>query len=216
MTRDELLSRVMPELPGCPVPMVMSTAQEVLEDFCDRTRAWQATLDTVPMRAGQGVIELELPTGTRLIAIRAVTQSGRPVSPRSRRQLNIEHPGWESATGQYVQHFLLDMATNEVRVFPIPSQDGDALQFDVDLAPFGVLTILPDEVMRRHSQAIISGIKGRLMIKPKKAWTQPDMAGIYLAEYERKVAEAVAGQVVGGVVGDLVIQPHPFGGVYLR
>jgi hypothetical protein len=216
MTRDEFLNRVMPELPGCPVPMVMGVALEVLEDFCDRTRAWAQTLDPIELVTGQAVYSVDVPSGSRLLSIRLASGPQMRVTPRTRTEMAGIHPGWEAQQGSDPVHMIVDIDASEIRVYPIPSVDGKLLRLDVELCPFGALQMLPDGVMRRYSTAIVSGVKARLMAKPKKSWSSPEMVGYYTQVYEDAVSRVIVDRHTRGAAGDLIVPPVPFGGVTLR
>lgn len=213
MTRDEFLPYVMPELPGCPIPMVMAKAFEVLTDFCTRTGAWQVSLDPIDQPAGSADADLGAPTGSRISMVETITCLGspRPLVPSTRGEMHRALPGWEAMVGSTPTHFIR-LDSGSVRLYPIPSVDCQ-LQADVRLIPKPGLTVLPDKVMNDYLLPIAAGVKAKLMAMPKKSWSAPEMVAFYGAEYETAISNAIVKRAEGGAVRDMYVPPQTFGGV---
>lgn len=212
MTRDEFLPYVLPELPGCPVPLVMAKALEVLLGFCERSGVWVETLDPIDLRAGTAEYSLDAPSGSRVVSIESATCGVRSVGPKTRAELNRGMPGWRGHEGSPI--YFIFTPGQDLVVYPKPNTDGQQLLLDVKLLPTAPLNTLPDAVMTRHTLAIAAGVKARLMAMKNQAWSAPDMVGYYAGEYERLLSDACVQRLVGGGNRDLFVQPQPFGGIH--
>lgn len=215
MTRDQFLPYVMPELPGCPIPLIMSKALEVLMDLCTRGSPWVEPLDPLSLTAGVSTYELDPPAGARIISIKSASIGGRPVTPRTRSELT-ESLGslWSSHTGQPIHYTLSSLG--ELTVYPVPSSGGMVLNIDAQLMPIAPLNSIPDAVANLDLMAIINGVKARLMIMKGQPWSAPDLAAVYMSEYERLVSQASVRQHFGGGSRSLIVPPQPFGGVHMK
>lgn len=211
MTRDDFLPYVLPELPGCPVPLVMAKAMEVLLDFCERSGVWVQALDPIDLRAGTAEYSLDAPFGSRVVSIESATCGTRPVHPKTRAELNRALPGWQSHEGSPI-HFIFTPG-QDLLVYPRPNADGQQLLLDVKLLPSAPLNMLPDAVMVRHTLAISAGVKARLMAMKDRSWSAPEMVGYYTGEYERLLSDACVQRLTGGGSRSLFVEPQPFGGV---
>lgn len=212
MKSDQFLPMVMPELPGCPVPMVMDAALETIEEFCKRTSCWVEMAEPITTRAGEALYQIEVSTGARVLDLQAASANGYPMTPRSMRDIALRTPGWSTATANAPAHYELT-GIAEMRVWPKPAVDGTELVVIARLAPSSPLNDLPDAVMINYSRAIANGVKARLMIKQKTEWFNPQMAVAYGGLYEQAVAEASARTVSAGSTEDVLIPPIPFGGI---
>lgn len=217
MTSDEFLSYVMPELPGCSVPLVMSHASQILLDFCQETRCWVEMLDPIKLIAGQHTCELEVPTNTRVTFVMGAHVNGRQIYPRTKAEMNRHHPGWMAHAGSAPSHFIA-LPNKDLRLYPTPNTSGADLTVEVALVPVpqaaSVLSAtLPDEVMSDHLLAISCGVKARLMAMANQTWSAPAQAAYYGEMYGQAINDAKVDQLQGGASHNHFVPPQPFGGI---
>lgn len=211
MTRDQFLVLVMPELPECPVPLIMDAANEVIEDFCKRTSIWTLPLDYVTTYPGVSTYQVDAPTGSRVLDLMSVTAGGRPLRQASAAALSEITQDWQAATSAYPSHYELQ-SDGELRLWPTPTQDGVRIDMVARLTAEMSMTELPDAVMRNWRRAIASGTKAKLMVTPGEfPWVNEKMGAVHSAAYENAIPDAISYVLSAGGRGDLVVPPVKFG-----
>lgn len=211
MTRDEFLALVMPDVIGCPLPMVMTAANDVMEDFCKRTSCWTEILDPSITYVGGSLYELYPPTGSVILDLQAVSVGGRPVTPKRMKDIALSRSDWATATAGMPENYEFNGVTG-LRLWPSSAQADLSIIVIARLAPQMSMDTLPDQVMRGNASAIAAGVKSNLMRKPKKAWTDVQSAVIYQGEYEQGVFEASTNSLGAGSTEDVMVKPVRFGG----
>ncbi len=211
MTRDQFLVLVMPELPECPVPLIMDAANEVIEDFCKRTSIWTLPLDYITTYVGVSTYTIDAPIGSRIIDLKSVTANGRPLRQASAATLSEITEGWQSVTSVQPTHFELQ-SDGELRLWPVPSQSGARIDMVARLTAEHSMTELPDAVMRNWRRAIASGTKAKLMVSPgEHPWVNEKMGAVHAAAYENAIPDAISHMLSAGGRGDLIVPPVKFG-----
>lgn len=213
MTRDQFLVLVMPELPECPVPLIMDAANEVIEDFCRRTGVWTVPLDYFTTYPGVSTYQVDVPTGSRVIDMMSVTCGGRPMRQASAAALSEITPDWQSATADYPSHYELQ-GDGELRLWPVPTRSDVRVNMVARLTAEMSMTELPDAVMRNYRRAIAHGVMARLMLtpgEPPPAWANEKMAAFHGAAYESAIPVAISHVLSAGGRGELIIPPVKFG-----
>ncbi|MDO9252629.1 MAG: hypothetical protein Q7U48_13900 [Hydrogenophaga sp.] len=210
MTRDQFLVLVTPVLPECPVPLIMVTAIEVIEDFVRRTSAWAQVIDSDVTFAGVSEYQLSAPAKASIMDLQAVSVGGAPVIPRPMLRIAKESSNWATATAARPSHYEFTGSGNLV-LWPTPSESG--LQIDVvaRLVPVDSMTELPDAVMRTYRFAIADGVKSRLMLMPGVDWRNEALGVHHGERYEAAISEAASRTISGGSTAEHIIPPVKFG-----
>ena len=209
MTFDEFLPYVMPDLPGCPLPTLVNELGTVLDEFCRATLCWTEILDPVIMRAGVDVYDFGA-SGAVVHAVNSMHSNGNEMHVTDRKRLFRETPDWLTRTSTAPDKFIR-LSTQEFQVVPKPQVDGAVVLVDAILIPRLPLTSLPDAVMRDHREAIVSGLKYRLMAQANKSWSDPVTASFQKTLHDTKVTDAVNLRMRGYTTGDVYVQPRRFG-----
>ena len=210
MTFDEFLPYVMPELPGVPLPLLVNEAGTVLDEFCRASHCWTETLDPVTMQAGVDVYDFELPPGALVHVINAMHAGGHEMTVTDRKQLFRQMPDWQTRTAVSPAHYIR-LNNREFQVVPKPHADGVQVLVEAVLVPKLPLASLPDAVMRDHQQAIVAGVKFRLMAQAKKPWSDPVTAAFHKTMHDAKLNDAITQRMHGYTAGDVYVKPQTFG-----
>lgn len=211
MTRDEFLKLVMPELPECPVPLVMSVANDVLEDFCKKTSCWTEVVDPIFTLSGVHTYTIDPPAAAKVIDLQSVSANGQPVHPMRIKDIALSTPGWDQAVSAAPRYFEFT-GVGDIRLWPTPSQDDVAITVVARLAPAPSLQELPLAVMTTYGKAISRGARSALMLMQKKPWTDQAMGAYYGSRFEQDIADASSRSMSAGSTGDVFVKPVRFGG----
>ncbi len=180
----EFYARVMPELPNCPKPMILPAIRDVTRAFCRKTLAWQEELDAIKVVEDLADYDLDIPGGTNLVGVVLVTVDEVVIDP----------------TTDYAE----DIANKTVTLIPTPganTADGeDGMVVTVALEPSLTADSIRADIYSRHGETLAYGIMGRLMVMPKKSWTNPQLGTYYTNIFFDRMGEETA-EVKRGTLG---------------
>jgi hypothetical protein len=196
---DSLLPLVRVHVEGCPVPTALQQLRWALREFCKESRFLRESVP-VEILAGQMVYPMApLLAETRVVEVDAVTVDGRPLNPTGPKEVrpsSLTSAGvvLDDETGAVVQqpgevtHYWFEPPADLV-VWPQPTRDADgAVSLILDVLPATVL--IPDAIERKYADAISYGALHRLLMMPKKAWSDPALGGYYDGLFRRQIEEA--------------------------
>jgi len=195
--------------PGCP----RATAQRHLllsaQRFCRETHYWQEALVDEPLSAG--LLGYPLVGSGTVIAVKSVRHDERDVPGRSRDWLDRFWPGWDKQSSTSpVYHTLTGESPLILRLAPnVATGAQGRLYVRAALMPDDT-GIIGDYVMDHHRDAIVSGAIERLVVMPKKSWTNPDMAGYHRANWTAGVSRAKTAVLKGFTDAPLTAYPRAF------
>lgn len=182
------LNDLMPSLPGAETALVIHKIRRVSQDFFTRTRAWQETLDPISVDAGEATVPMIADSsGAEVVRIESVWINGKMISPESVTELDAMQPNWPQVTG--APSAVTQLSPTTALLFPIPDAATN-IQFRVSLRPNDAATVLPDDLAAEYRSAIIDGVKAKMMLIPKKPWSNPQIGMAHNAAYEVAVSGA--------------------------
>lgn len=184
---SRLLNDLMPGLPGISANIVLHEVRRAAQDFLTQTRAWQETLDTFIAPAGESQIEL-IPdsNGAEIVRIESAWSGSKQLLSVPLKRLDNFIADWNSQSGD--PEWVTQLTPTVIRLFPTPNQDV-TLRFRVSLRPSDTATALPSELMAQYTPALIAGAKGRLLMMGKKPWSNPPLGALFVAQFEKLVAD---------------------------
>lgn len=214
MKLDALLPYLLPDVPGVPDITALQALRLSLIEFCVQTHAWDEIQDPIPLEDGVNEYDLDVEQGARIAAIKNVWLADRAVTPISMEELERRLPNWQVATGTDPAYFNAPADQNSIRIYPIPEgveAAGKTMTLRVAYAPTLVATTVPDSVINRYLEPIVSGAKHRLMVAPGKGWSNPQLAVYHQAEFDEGVQRAKIDILHDKVQGSLRVKPLRFG-----
>lgn len=170
-TITELYSRITPELPGCPLPLVKLTLQDVMRDFCIKTELWRETItqDLVDEQTAYTLAPTATEADIRRIVEVTIEDHEYPLDTAL-----YEFDGDETLTLdddiEPTADYTSGLVTKVVLVPQINSEEWDSA------------------LMNRWSEALVVGTKARLMDDDKEGWGNPRRAARYAIEYQTQLA----------------------------
>lgn len=192
-----LYDDVMTELPGADLPAVLHQIKRTCNDFYERSlysRETLAGIDVVALTASYTpapsdpsnfdigkILEVRFNNGS--------TTGPKKLDPRTKAQLDIELPNWDTQTGN--PRYYTQASLGDITLALIPDTSyAAALIVTIAKLPLYAGGGIDDAVFEKFGEGLGLGVKARMMRMPKKPWSNPALAGAYMLEYDREVAGA--------------------------
>lgn len=182
------LNDLMPSLPGADNALVIYELRRVSQDFFTRTRAWQEKLDPITVDAGEATVQMVADSsGAEVVRIEAVWIDGKKILADPVTELDATAPNWMAETGAISS--ITQMSPAVALLTPTPDT-ATSILFRVSLRPNDTANGLPDDLAAEYRSAIIDGVKAKMMLIPKKPWSNPQIGMAHNAAYEVAVGGA--------------------------
>lgn len=197
----------MPEVVGCPEPLLDQALLQTAYDFCDQSGVWDEIQDPQTIKAGVADYDIERPSEGIMLRVREVWVDDRAITFQPIREVN--HMSKSGGTPVY---YNAAADRSQVRLFPTPSATGSKLKVRAVYAPSMAATNLPDFLFHRYIDGIASGTKARLMatVGPGITWSNPQMAVVYMQRFNEVLVNARIESLHENVEGSLQAAPRPF------
>lgn len=169
-----------PLLPGCPNPMLVHELRRAAQAFFSNTKAWRVEQLAKPVAAGtESVVVRPDSPDMELVEIDGAWYEGRRIDPTTPEVLDAQHvQGWQGHTGTPDRFLCLE--PGQLRLYPIPLGDSIVgLKLRLVVSPSDASAGLPDDIGLRYRDEIKAGALSRLMLMPKKPWTDAQMGVVY-------------------------------------
>ncbi len=192
------------ELPGILEPVLADAIYRVTRQFFWRSEAWKYTYDNgLDWTLNQ--IALNTPTAATDIPAKCVVKRvdqikydadgsawDTEIPFKTRDQLDRENPDWNTEVGTSPQAWTHGNDGAALIIPQVAATVTTALLVRAIIAPvFTVLTdTLPDFLFYEHEELLKAGVFAQLMKQPGKDWTDANMAGFYLTQYENGIKAA--------------------------
>lgn len=186
---DDLYVQMTPDLPGCPIPLVLQELRRAGRQFCIDTELLRETL-TMSSVASQADYTLRPTIADEILRITSLKIDDTEVS--------------DMDSYEFVSPETLRFETAPT------ASDTDDMSIEVALAPSLPTCYLPDDFLRRWTEPIVAGAKAALMLMPGKPWSNPQVGAVHRQAYQTGVFQArreVHAQHKGG---SLRIRPVEF------
>ena len=202
MLVTDFLSRVMPSVMGCPIPLAEMAIRDAADELCRESRVLREA-QSIPVVSGSNEYEVDTSTdGTFAVEV-AFARIGDddPLELITPDLLN------RIVTTTSAPRYIEQVSSSLVRLYPTPTLDGD-------LAITVVLSVLPSSAsvpsaLDRWRDGIVGGALARLMNMPGQPWSNPQMVAGYRGAFNLAVDSATTFATLGGAKATLRVQPHP-------
>jgi hypothetical protein len=200
---SEILPDILLSVPGCPPPHATQALSSAVREFLDATgiwKVWVAPIDTVADQAVYAfpnhlMDPLEAWARTYAIDMLRWVPTGRELEFRTAQQLQAADREWRTRTAPVPAAWTheIDDGTGAfgVRLYPTPSEIVvDALEARLVMSTHTysgigmtaadlLAVVLPDEIFHRYRDAFMYGALARLLLIPKRDWTDLGLARSY-------------------------------------
>ena len=176
---------VMPDLPGCPFAAADSALRQSAITFCEQSLAWQAIHPDISIAAGTAEYAFAPPEGTVVHTIIYAALNGGEIEPHAG-EMSIAISDWRRKTG--MPQYVLGGPTS-LTLVPEPAAAG-TLTMIVVLKPSGASTGIEDALFNEYREVIVHGAFARLMLSPRKPYTNAQFAAYHQQQFAIKTAAA--------------------------
>lgn len=186
---DTWLNDLMPHLPGCGADLVAHELKRAAQDFFERSRAWGVLLDEVSVAIDESEVEI-LPDDTRqsIVRIESASWNGEPLEEKTLPVIEVDiGADWMDQTG--TPTVITQLAHNSVRLVVTPDAAG-VLRCRVSVKPSDASLGLPDQLAYKYREILANGAKARLMLMPKKPWSNDNLGALASSRFEDSLGTA--------------------------
>ena len=176
---------IMPDLPGCPFVMVDNALRQSAILFCEQSLAWRWDHPDISVAAGTAAYAFTPPAGAAVHSIIHAALDGKEIEPHAG-EANITIAHWRNRSG--APRNVLGGPT-AVTLVPNPDTAG-ILTMTVALKPSPVSPGIEDSQFNEYREAILHGGLARLMLSPKKPYTNAQLADHHQQQFSIKTAAA--------------------------
>jgi hypothetical protein len=182
-----LVNETAPHAPECPRPLIELALRKACRDFFCTSRAWRAKgLTLATTAAGQRAYTFNAPANAELLNIHACWSGSQEVA--------VGNPGdsedfYPSETND---DFAITVADGGrvVLIDPLPAVAGKVLNGDVSYTTSANAIGVPTWAYDEYREELARGAAARLVMQPKKPWTDREAYGMHMREFDRAVNDA--------------------------
>lgn len=167
----DFLPLVLPHAAACPDPVAEAEVLNAAIVFCQRTRCWRILDDHILPEGWDGDIAFSLPGHARLHEIEKAWFNSHELD-------RAAYADVITTTGDGRQDIQFTSLRDTLA-------GAGHLRLSLFLKPAAAATQLPDMLFEDYRAILAAGALGALLLIPGKAWTNPQMALAFKAEFER-------------------------------
>lgn len=177
----EFYDTLLPDLPGCTPAMANVALRHAAREFCDKTLAWNETRGPQPTIATALEYAFDTTSNEEVVKLLGATLDGCDLPVQA---VNDLPAGWEQgALGRGI--VTLDRQT----FFVLPQRAADLqIRTWIALKPSRKATGVSDALFAQYEEDIAIGAKARLMMSPKKPYTDMSLAGAHRVDFDLRIA----------------------------
>ena len=189
---SDFLDDVMVDLPGCQVPVAVNAIKNAVEWVCKETKFLVQDCAALDVTHGVGAYTFAAPSAdVQIIEMAELRYYGyeMPLDPITRAEADAQFPNWRTETG--VVYYFMGTGPDTVQLVHIPEADiAGGLMGRAAVMPKRTATG-PDSLFLSHfREEIAAGAKARLMLQPKKPYTNPAEAVYFDDLFKKAVGKA--------------------------
>jgi hypothetical protein len=212
MTLDNFLPFILPEVQGCPEPLINQHLVQAAIAFCQGSKVWTEIKTPIALVDNQSDYPVTPPVDAYTHDFRDVWVGARRLTPKSMADIAQLLPNWQTATSNEPIYYNQASVRGSLTVYPKPTNtNGATLTVRAMYVPTAAATTLPDFLYERYLHAIAAGTKSTLMMLIGKAWANPAMASYYGTVFDTAIDDALISEVHDRVTGTVSVPYRAFG-----
>ncbi len=181
---DTFIPEVLTAATGCPGFVAKRAILNAAIEFAHGTWFIQEDHATISLVEDQADYELTNPTNHKIVGIVHVLVDDEPIDGYSAAERSQIEPGWRDSDNKATEPdwYLEDIqgSTKKIWLYPLPSADkADWIKVRLALVPAKSATTIDDCYADEHFDALVAGAIARLLMIPKKEWTDLMSASVY-------------------------------------
>jgi hypothetical protein len=162
---------VLPEVPGCPIPAANIAIRQSAVAFCEQSLAYKTSHNPIAVVSGTAEYDFQPQDQTVVHAITYAKFNDDELQSRVG-EYGISNPDWRSEEG--TPKYIFGGMTS-LTLIPAPDVDG-TLTMIVALKPSPDATGIDGNIFNEYREAIVHGALSRLMMSPKKPYSNQTLA----------------------------------------
>lgn len=176
---------VMPDVPGCAFAAIDSALRQSAVVFCEQSLAWLTEHPLISVAAGTAEYAFTPPEDAVVHAVTFAALNGEEIGAY-KGETGVSAKTWRNRTGS--PQYVLSGA-GSVILAPKPGATA-ALAMIVALKPSPTSAGIDDAQFNEYREAIVHGALLRLMLSPKKPYTNAQLAAYHQQQFTIKTAAA--------------------------
>lgn len=182
---------VLPDVPGCPEAMALDAIRDAAIVFCERTKVHKVDLDPITLQASTPTTSFVVPASTPQTRVARIEQALYGTTPLDFKDadwlaVNLERT-WRTKTG--TPQYITQDDEESFRVVPYLTAIATVdLDLFVSLKPTQASTDIEARLWREYREVIAAGALARLMLSPKKPYTNTVLAAVNNDMFEGAIA----------------------------
>lgn len=198
---------ILPEVMGCPQPVVDAHVVAAATRLCQDTMAWTTT-EQQTLMAGVAEYELNVQPQAYALTVRDVWVGGQRLRPAT--MLELAASQWDGQAAGQPAFYNASVVRGGIKVFPMPNQT-QSMTLRVAYAPVVGADSLPDFLGQRYMDVVCAGAKASLMLMTAQAWGNPQLAAFFQQRFMDGINEIKVAEIHDRVPGTVMVQPRSFG-----
>lgn len=182
-----LLSYIVLNVPGCPIPVVSQSLSRVVRDFCRKTQTWilKVTLDVVAEQSDYD-LTTSLTEGSQIASLMKAIVDGDELT---------------LGTGCTIDGNTVTLTTEPNEAI----EDGLVLYLALEPTLGGIS--VEESILSRFGETIADGVRADLHAVPGNSWSNQAMAVYYNEKYRTGIADAKIAMNRGSMNANLTAKP---------
>lgn len=176
---------ISPDLPGCPFGAIDVSLRLAAIAFCEQSLAWKYEHPEITVVVDTAEYSFVPPTASVVHAITYAEFDGEEIQANVAQE-NIGIWDWRNQTG--TPEYILGGAT-ALTLVPTPDVAG-TLTLTVTLKPSPTADGIDDDIFNEYREAIVHGALARLLLSPKKPYTDAGLASYHQHQFIIKAGAA--------------------------
>lgn len=178
---ERFLDEIMPDLPGCDLPIALHAIRNSAIEFCERTGVIKTELDTQRLNANERIVDIDSPGSLiQVLKVMSAKVNGKSITPMTEDDLDKWDANWRIKTGT-VYHYTQHNPTQLILAFT-PSEIS-LLDLTVITAPSTTANAVDDLLFNRFKESIGYGAKYKLKAMRNKPWSDPEGSIYYKNQF---------------------------------
>ena len=175
---SDFYNETVPDLPGCPLVMLSHAIRNAAILFCEQSRAWRYAHPDIAVMADQDEYPYDPPAETSVHEVCYAEFNDQEISWQTNEpRENVWN--WRHQTGTPM--YILGGPTT-FSLIPKPNLEG-TLKLVVVLKPSYNATGIDDDIFNEYHEAIAHGAKARLMLSPRKPYTNAELSAYHMQQF---------------------------------
>jgi hypothetical protein len=185
---DAFHAYVLPNVIGCPVPVMDHHVRLAAIDFCNKTRFHEAECEGASLY--KGVITAEADAGLEIVSVSTVHVDGERLANKTKQT------GLSMLNAGSTDRFYVVLWDGEIAINPIP-QTEVPVRVVATFRPTQTATVISD-VLTEWMDDIASGAIARIAALPGQAFSNPEISGYHMQKFNEAVKSAKVSRYLAG------------------